>query len=96
MDLIAASAAKDEIANVLAQFRERLSGDFGPRLKSLTFHDIAARDPTNQFAPGHGLGTLINDWATPHLRYISLARPPLALRGEFDRLLARTPMEFPA
>lgn len=92
-DLIAASADGPEIADALAAFRQRLSADFSPRLKSLSFQDIAARDPTNQFAPGHGLDTLIEDWATPRPRHRPLAPPPLELRSEFDRLLARTRME---
>jgi hypothetical protein len=93
IDLIAASREGQEIADALAAFRDRLTKDFGPRLKSLSFHDIAARDPTATFAPAHGLDTLIEDWATPRPRYTPAAPPLLALHSEFDRLLARTPME---
>jgi hypothetical protein len=93
IDLIAASPERHGIADVLASFRERLSMDFAPRLKDLSFHNIAARDPTNGFAPAHGLDTLIQDWATLRARYMPPALPPLALHSEFDRLLARTAME---
>jgi len=96
IDLIAASKDEQEIRGVLSAFRDRLNADFAPRLKSLSFHDIAARDPTNGFAPAHGLDTLVEDWATPRPRYTSRALPPLALQSEFDRLLVRTPLEaFP-
>jgi Double-GTPase 2 len=53
-DLIAAGPDVQQIDNVLAAFRERLFADFALRLKSLSFHDIAARDPTTKFAPAHG------------------------------------------
>ncbi len=92
-DLIAASQDVQEIGDALTAFRERLIADFARRLKSLSFHDIAARDPTTKFAPAHGLDTLLVDWASPRSRYTPLARPPLALNSEFDRLLARTPLE---
>jgi hypothetical protein len=96
IDLIIARAYEQEMANTLAGFHDRLSSDFGPRLRSLSFHDIAARDPTNRFAPAHGLDALIEDWATPRPRYTPPAPPPLTLHTEFDRLLVRTPMEvFP-
>jgi hypothetical protein len=93
VDLISASQNGQEIADALATFRNGLTTDFAPRLKSLSFHDIAARDPTNTFAPAHGLDALIKDWATPRPRYIPPAPPPLALHGEFDRLLTRTSIE---
>ena len=93
IDLIAASQDGQEIADSLSAFRNRLTADFAPRLKSLSFHDIAARDPTNGFAPAHGLDTLVKDWATPRPRYTPPAPPRLALHSEFDRLLARTPLE---
>ena len=84
-----------EIGDALAAFRERLFADFARRLKYLSFHDIAARDPTTKFAPAHGLDTLLLDWASPCSRYTLSARPPLALISEFDRLLTRTPLEPP-
>jgi hypothetical protein len=93
IDLIAASQDAQEIADALAAFRDRLTADFGPKSKSLSFHDITARDPTGGFAPAHGLDTLIEDWVTPRPRYTPPSPPPLALRSEFDRLLARTPMK---
>ncbi len=94
-DLIAASPDVQEIGDALAAFRERLLADFAPRLKSLSLHDIAARDPTTTFAPAHGLDTLLIDWASSRSHYLPPARPPLALNSEFDRLLTRTPLEAP-
>jgi hypothetical protein len=94
IDLISASQSGQDIADAIATFRNGLTSDFAPRLKSLSFHDIAARDPTNTLAPAHGLDALIVDWATPRPRYIPPAPPPLALRSEFDRLLARTSIEI--
>ncbi len=92
-DLITASADAQEIGGALAAFRERLITDFAGRLKCLSFHDIAARDPTTTFAPAHGLDILLKDWARPRARYTPLAQPSLASNSEFDRLLRRTPME---
>ena len=93
IDLIAASDDEREIADTLDAFRDRLHADFAPRLDSLSFHDIAARDPTNGFAPAHGLDALVEDWATPRRRSAPAAPPPLVLDCEFDRLLGRTPSE---
>ncbi len=92
VDLIASSPDGQEIAEAVAGFRNRLSTDFGPRLKTLSFHDIAARDPTNGFAPAHGLDALIEDWVT-RSRCAPPPPPPLELHSEFDRLLARTRMD---
>jgi hypothetical protein len=94
-DLIAASPDVQKIDNVLAAFRERLFADFAGRLKSLSFHDIAARDPTTKFAPAHGLDALLVDWSTHRSRYTLSPRPAFALNCEFDRLLTRTPLEAP-
>ena len=49
-DLIASSPDVEEIRDALAFFQERLSTDFANRVKSLSFHDIAARDPTTRFS----------------------------------------------
>lgn len=92
-DLIAASHDAPAIVDALTAFRERLIADFSPRLNSLSFYDIAARDPANTFAPAHGLDTLLKDWVRPRPRYLPPAPPPLALGGEFDLLLIRTPLE---
>lgn len=96
IDLIEASEELQRINGVLSAFRDRLTSDFAPRLKSLSFHDIAARDPTNRFAPAYGLDTLVEDWATHRPRYMSAPLPLLTLQSEFDRLIVRTPVKvFP-
>ena len=92
-DLIASSPDVEEIRDALAFFQERLSTDFANRVKSLSFHDIAARDPTTRFAPAHGLETLLVDWTHPRPRYSRSPPPTLALHSEFDRLLSRTPLK---
>jgi hypothetical protein len=93
VDLIAASSEVNEITATLGSFRERLSGDFRGRLKSLTFHDIAARDPTNGLEPAYGVGALIEDWVTPPIHVPMPPSPVPELHCEFDRLLIRTPGE---
>lgn len=92
-DLITASSDAQEIGDALTAFHERLTTDFAYRLKILSFHNIAARDPTTTFAPAHGLDVLLKDWVSPRPRYTPLARPFVASNSEFDRLLSRTPME---
>ena len=93
MDLIAASSQKREIDAALGAFYDRMSVDFAPRLKSLSFHSIAARDPTSGFAPGHGLDKLMENWTTPSSVSVPLTHPPLVSQSEFDRLMLRTPTE---
>lgn len=92
-DLIAASPDRQEIADRIATFRERLTLDFAPRLKSLSYYEIAARDPTNTFMAAYGMDDLLRDWigSTPEPPSVPITALPL--RSEFDRLLARTPME---
>lgn len=94
VDLIAVNDAQADIVDALSGFRERLASDFAPRLRTLSFHDVAARDPNNAFAPAHGLDALVEDWATVrHLRKPAV-RQSLVLHSEFDRLLERTPQEI--
>jgi len=93
VDLIAESLDQKELDDTLASFRDRLSSQFGQRLGSLSFYDIAARDPTSRFAAAHGLDTLLADWTTSRALYTRPTSPLPALHSEFDRLLARTRME---
>jgi hypothetical protein len=95
VDLIAAHEDADAIRAVSAAFKERLTTDFAERLSSLTFHDIAARDPNGEFQPAHGVAQLIDDWTTPRTWRVEEQELPLGprLETEFDRLLTRTPIE---
>ena len=94
VDLTAAHEDADAIQVLLAAFKERLSADFAERLSSLTFHDIAARDPNGEFQPAHGVAQLIDDWTTPRALHVEQALPVgPRLETEFDRLLMRTPIE---
>ncbi len=94
VDLIARDEDAAAIQAVLAGFGKRLASDFGTQLRSLTFHDIAARDPNGEFHPAHGLDALIEDWTTRLGRRVKPAPPvSVSLESEFNRLLTRTPME---
>jgi Double-GTPase 2 len=94
VDLITRDGDAAAVKAALAEFRKRLVSDFGVRLRSLTFHDIAARDPNGEFQPAHGIDALIEDWTTPTGRHIEPALPiSVSLESEFDRLLIRTPIE---
>jgi hypothetical protein len=93
IDIVAAHKERDDISRVVSAFAERLTADFAPRLRQLTFHDISARDPSGQFAPAHGTSALISDWVISRPRAVPAKMPPLELRSEFDRLLDRTPIK---
>lgn len=90
IDLIARAPDKDEIVPLLKAFQDRLTADFGPRLRGLTFWEISARDPEGTFAPAHGLDALVSDWTKPPPPRQAAQLPPLPLESEFDRLLVRT------
>jgi hypothetical protein len=91
-DLIAADKESAAIDQALRLFEDRLRVDFTPRLRALSFWQIAARDPAGKLSPGHGLDKLITHWLRTE-KLTSPAPPPLEkrrLRSEFDRLLLRT------
>jgi hypothetical protein len=94
VDLIARDGDGAAIQGALVEFRKRLAANFKDRLRSLTFHDTAARDPNNEFEPAYGLDALIEDWTTPAERHVEPVSPiSVSLKTEFDRLLIRTPIE---
>lgn len=79
---------------LLTALRDGLRADFGPRLGDLSFWDIAARDPAGTFEPAYGVDALLASWLDKVPRPATIIdRPGLVLQSEFDRLLARTPME---
>lgn len=92
VDLITRAQDKQDLTSALKSFQERLAADFAPRLGRLTFWDISARDPEGTFGPAHGLDALVRDWVTPPVLRPLASSPPLDLKSEFDRLLARTPL----
>jgi hypothetical protein len=94
VDLISASAEAPSCRDSISAFCQRLTTDFGTRLGSLSFHDIAARDPTGGLAAAHGLNSLLQDWTTPRPHNARFIPRPIVLQSEFDRLLDRTPMEL--
>lgn len=93
IDLLDRAEDKQIAAEVLASFRERLLADFGPKVQELTFWEVAARDPEGTYDPAYGLGALVEDWVKPRRHHPPVPLPPLDLKSEFDRLLARTPLE---
>jgi hypothetical protein len=77
----------------VAAFRDRAVTDFADRLGSLSFREIAARDPDGSFDPAHGIGALVADWMRPRAPAPASARTRPEPTSEFDRLLKRTPAE---
>jgi len=93
VDLISASSDAQACRDNVSAFCQRLTSDFGQRLASLSYHDIAARDPTGTLVSAHGLDTLLLDWTILHAPAVRYCPRPIPLDSEFDRLLDRTPME---
>ncbi len=92
-DLIESCEDKENIENIIQQFINRLRSDFSNRLRELTFWCVAARDPTGKLSSAHGLDNLLADWVTPKHILPKYSIPTLDLKSEFDKLLARTPLE---
>jgi len=93
VDLLERHPEKVTIDNQLDAFKRRLVQDFAARLASLTFWDIAARDPEGVYPPAHGLEPLFLDWVTQHKPAVKPATVSVRLLNEFDKLLLRTPLE---
>ena len=93
LDLLASHAEKTVIASELSAFRQRLSSDFTQRLGGLSFWEISARDPLGGFLPAYGVDALFADWIVARPASALVPEMGPSLRGEFDRLLLRTPME---
>ena len=67
---------------------EGLSSEFGPALASVTFFEIAARDPFKDYDPAYRCDRLLLSWINapdPKPRAVNPTRPVVAL---FDRLSA--------
>jgi hypothetical protein len=92
-DLIFALEDSAQVEDALGRFQVQLTRDFASRLRELTFWRIAARDPTGGYAPAYGLDAMLVDWVSPRPRLTPLSVTSLVLETEFDRLLARTPLE---
>lgn len=92
VDLLVDHPNKDAINGLLEKFRTQLKTDFGERLGTLSFWEVAARDPKRGLPPAHGLEKLLVSWCAsrPIVAVPSPLRIPL--HTEFDRLLSRTPM----
>ena len=70
----------------LTKFIERLKSDFGPRLTSINFFEIAARDPKGDFELAYGCDDLLSAWlniAEPPVRAVEQDETPAT---QFDRL----------
>jgi hypothetical protein len=94
IDLLERHPEKAAINDQLAAFKRRVVQDFAPRLASLTFWDVAARDPEGVYPPAHGVEPLFLEWMTQHKPSVRSAAMPVNLLSEFDKLLLRSPLEF--
>jgi GTP-binding protein EngB required for normal cell division len=89
IDRIAKAQDREAAWAAVAAFRDKAANDFSARLGSLSFRDIAARDPDGFFNPAHGMDALIADWICPR-RPVPAPEPSRAEpKSEFDRLLNR-------
>jgi hypothetical protein len=95
VDLIEACADRAAFDTLFQTFKERLIKDFGGKVAELTFHDIAARDPTTTFPPAFGVAELLSSWCAslPAAPSQAGVGPPLVYDSEFDRMLIRTSFE---
>ncbi|MFC5552335.1 TRAFAC clade GTPase domain-containing protein [Methylobacterium iners] len=93
IDLLERHPEQAAIRDQLTAFKDRLVQSFAPRLASLTFWDIAARDPDGLYPPAYGVEPLFRNWLTPYEVTVAPAVLPGTLLSEFDKLLLRTPLE---
>lgn len=93
IDLLERHPEKATIDDQLGAFKRRLVQDFAHRLTSLTFWDIAARDPDGVYPPAHGIGSLFLNWTTQLKPTVEPAAVPVTLLSEFDKLLLRTQLK---
>ena len=95
LDLLERAEDYKTLAPQLVKFRDQLTISFREKLRSLTFWDIAARDPRGKYMLGHGLDALLSDWITPEPVVVApgVVELPM-LVSELDRLLRRTKMDI--
>jgi hypothetical protein len=93
IDRIAKAEDPEAARAAVAVFRDRAAADFGARLGSLSFHDIAARDPEGLFDPAYGMDALLEHWMRSRAPAPARTRGRLEPKSEFDLLLNRTPAE---
>ncbi len=94
IDLLRNHPERAAIENFLRSFRDQLIQAFGPRLRDLTFWDIAARAPSLAFPSAFGVEALVRSWLHGPVRQpLADVRRPILLKSEFDRLLRRTTLE---
>lgn len=91
LDKVEAHPDAETIRVRLASLEEGLASAFASRLRSLTFWRIAARDPSAQLQPAHGVGELLHSWMSPATSVPPVPLQIPALAFEMDRLLLRTP-----
>lgn len=94
IDLLLEHPERDTVEHHKQLFCDRLLQDFGPRVRELTFWDIAARAPDPEFEPALGVEALVCSWLEePGRRSPLVVQSIVPLKNEFDRLLIRTPLE---
>jgi hypothetical protein len=74
-------------------FKVGILRDFRPRLKSLDFFEVAARDPLGHFDPAFGVDALFQAWLIDDIPAPSEVKPQVSVSTEFDRLLLRQEKE---
>jgi len=93
LDLVNTITGQHKIRDFIRKFQEDLIRDFSPRLLELSFWEIAARDPTGELKPAHGLGRLLEEWTKPRIQHKLPVYSSPSLKTEFDCLLERTPLK---
>jgi len=92
-DLILSDPDKEHVMGHLQNANAKLYESFGDRLASLTFWDVAARDPKGILEPAWQVDQLLRSWTSARVPPRAPCQPSqLRLINEFDRLLVRTPL----
>ena len=70
---------------------QRLKTDFGSKLATIDFFAIAARDPSGEFALGHGCADLLSAWCDAAEPAVCSVENDLSPTTQFDRLAQVAP-----
>lgn len=85
-DEIERSGDAADLIQRLKSLVDRLKSDFGSKLASVSFFEIAARDPLGTFDPAYGCDVLLESWISAAEPSTSVVEPDEIEETQFDRL----------